>query len=715
MAIEGNNGVSGQDTKRSLYATIRLVGILNEFKHKLQARIHANRQRRLSPAAFDLQEAFEDRAYSALENFSAPRKTHCVCSKRQSNVLVHERQSHYDAYLEELDENVRFSPAPLSKLAANDSLFLNWRADIQVYLANTAYTVDVVTTFLDEVRQRRSSICDGDDFALDYIHDLKFLANLEHLLLCLQHKLIQTLFGTVKEILQLYVDGLREDRQRKKRLGFGRFAEWPSGRRPLSTTWPWNIKPSLVVLWGVCWMFVYNNDQGRRLPARMNRQRALESQSFWDYSSPAQVFQPLYYESNDLTPSITALGGNGHARTQSPPQLTIQTNYGGESSIAQPLEPRHESIIDNFVPQGSFSPRQYSSTGSHASPISYHSSPVSGWPSVQATSYHQFPGSQSNTINPQRPPNDHLMIPSHQYGPPPLVTTQSPNAVHPNFSSALYTPNTIDNHQVQGFFPVKNSPAASPMIDTSTYPSPVPSTSGAGRALSRANSTSISSPSEVIMMANPESPTPATSDRRRHSVRRGGDPPKNDENKIICDHQDCANNPPTFGRKCEWSKHMDKHERPYVCKEPSCEKLPGFTYSGGLLRHQREVHKKNEDGKKRLMCPHHDCKRSSGDGFTRKENLNEHLRRVHQIPDKQCDVSTGDSPSPIGEDVSSRQRKRKRSAIWESSCSTDDGRGDERGQDLRAEIKRLKKENEEKGRRLERLEEFCRRLEKKER
>jgi hypothetical protein len=29
------------------------------------------------------------------------------------------------------------------------------------------------------------------------------------------------------------------------------------------------------------------------------------------------------------------------------------------------------------------------------------------------------------------------------------------------------------------------------------------------------------------------------------------------------------------------------------------------------------------------MCPHSDCKRHAGKGFTRKENLNEHLRRVH--------------------------------------------------------------------------------------
>ena len=36
---------------------------------------------------------------------------------------------------------------------------------------------------------------------------------------------------------------------------------------------------------------------------------------------------------------------------------------------------------------------------------------------------------------------------------------------------------------------------------------------------------------------------------------------------------------------------MDKHDRPYKCNVKGCEKLQGFTYSGGLLRHEREVHK----------------------------------------------------------------------------------------------------------------------------
>lgn len=78
-----------------------------------------------------------------------------------------------------------------------------------------------------------------------------------------------------------------------------------------------------------------------------------------------------------------------------------------------------------------------------------------------------------------------------------------------------------------------------------------------------------------------------------------------------------------------YRKHMDKHDRPYKCPAEGCEKLPGFTYSGGLLRHEREVHNKHGGPRKQLNCPHQNCKRHTGKGFSRQENLNEHLRRVH--------------------------------------------------------------------------------------
>jgi len=41
----------------------------------------------------------------------------------------------------------------------------------------------------------------------------------------------------------------------KYKCEYGSFAEWPDGRRPPCTTMPWTIWPTLVVLWGVYWMF----------------------------------------------------------------------------------------------------------------------------------------------------------------------------------------------------------------------------------------------------------------------------------------------------------------------------------------------------------------------------------------------------------------------------------------------------------------------------
>ena len=84
---------------------------------------------------------------------------------------------------------------------------------------------------------------------------------------------------------------------------------------------------------------------------------------------------------------------------------------------------------------------------------------------------------------------------------------------------------------------------------------------------------------------------------------------------------------------------MDKHERPYKCEHTGCEKLQGFTYSGGLLRHQREVHKMHGGTKEPLFCPFENCKRNAGSGFTRKENLHEHIRRVHRRATDGLDLS----------------------------------------------------------------------------
>lgn len=163
---------------------------------------------------------------------------------------------------------------------------------------------------------------------------------------------------------------------------------------------------------------------------------------------------------------------------------------------------------------------------------------------------------------------------------------------------------------------------------------------------------------------------------------------------------------------------MDKHDRPYKCLVKGCEKLQGFTYSGGLLRHEREVHKMHGGTKKSLFCPFADCKRSSGAGFTRKENLAEHIRRVHRRTSMSADMhgliirrdtmersptvesrQASESPYVRAMDYQeSEEPSLKRKRVADSVLSD---RGDD---DLRAEIKRLRLQNEEKDVRLRQLE-----------
>ena len=146
---------------------------------------------------------------------------------------------------------------------------------------------------------------------------------------------------------------------------------------------------------------------------------------------------------------------------------------------------------------------------------------------------------------------------------------------------------------------------------------------------------------------------------------------------------------------------MDKHTRPYTCEEEGCESR-GFTYSGGLHRHQREVHNQHGGPKARCMCPYQDCKRSTGQGFSRRENLQEHIRRVHR------DIPTENKPAPpeepaLPEAGESRKRKRRADDVDDDPDAENDG-GEQSPQNLRQEVKKLRKELQERDNRLRRLE-----------
>ncbi|KAK4223875.1 cell wall transcription factor ACE2 [Podospora fimiseda] len=176
---------------------------------------------------------------------------------------------------------------------------------------------------------------------------------------------------------------------------------------------------------------------------------------------------------------------------------------------------------------------------------------------------------------------------------------------------------TVENELVQ----VANSfvPTPPPYVDTKEYVENAP----------EPPRMELGSLVDGLPPVKEPSPISTTPQRTKAIPKPLREETKNGEGKYICTWPSCTDDVKEFARKCEWNKHMDKHDRPYKCEAEGCEKLPGFTYSGGLLRHEREVHGKHGGPKNSFHCPHVNCKRHSGRGFSRQENLNEHLRRVH--------------------------------------------------------------------------------------
>ncbi|KAI1086522.1 hypothetical protein F5B19DRAFT_479006 [Rostrohypoxylon terebratum] len=217
------------------------------------------------------------------------------------------------------------------------------------------------------------------------------------------------------------------------------------------------------------------------------------------------------------------------------------------------------------------------------------------------------------------------------------------------------------------------------------------------------SSTDLSSPNILEPLSPPESLVAPSKPDSNRMPRLGSIPKperietKNRDGLYYCTFPGCTEPVKTFPRKCEWGKHMDKHDRPYKCTAAECEKLAGFTYSGGLLRHEREVHGKHGGPRNPLNCPHGNCKRHEGKGFSRMENLNEHLRRVHTPTDASAapsppEAEQEDAPTPA---AAAARGSSVAGSVAVAGVKTPEKTGEKRKPetDLREEVKRLQVEN----------------------
>ncbi|KAK3700704.1 hypothetical protein LTR37_015786 [Vermiconidia calcicola] len=108
------------------------------------------------------------------------------------------------------------------------------------------------------------------------------------------------------------------------------------------------------------------------------------------------------------------------------------------------------------------------------------------------------------------------------------------------------------------------------------------------------------------------------------------------------------------------SKFIDSHLKPFRCKIDACAKQE-FSSTACLLRHEREAHGMHGHGDRPHLCYYPGCERGiPGNGFPRRYNLFDHMKRVHDHKE--------DQGSPIGSPVvveapkKTGGRKRKASA-----------------------------------------------------
>ena len=119
------------------------------------------------------------------------------------------------------------------------------------------------------------------------------------------------------------------------------------------------------------------------------------------------------------------------------------------------------------------------------------------------------------------------------------------------------------------------------------------------------------------------------------------------------------------------SKFVDSHLKPFRCKVEACAKQE-FSSTACLLRHEREAHGMYGHGDRPHLCYYSNCERGiPGNGFPRRYNLFDHMKRVHDHkgePSSRHAGRTGGAKPQAerkGGGTAGRKRRAKESAAGE--------------------------------------------------
>ncbi|KAG8626744.1 hypothetical protein KVT40_005689 [Elsinoe batatas] len=580
--------------------------------------------------------------------------------------------------------------ASFIELNGGDDAFLTMSKDFMSKL--TCWDTDTVTAIQQTIQRilvvvhadtATSSTRDATDALVAEAKEAG-LTNLDDLLwgLCFDLEAFKTAMN--ERILLKHIQDCQQDESIREEDWYSIF---PDARHPLSTTWPWSIKPSLAVIWGVCWMFY----------------PTWQSNEHSDY----QADDPNQQQIPDNLYELSLFTNMDDQQNPSAPDLhSSQAFRPGPHHTNGPRTPFAEQSLTNgtelqhlFGQSGSTPPSHHYTTDHAASTESF----FSGFPNLptDVNEYNYYQPNHQQAQQPHLPQFNHRAGPSRFFANTTALDTSSTHPPPPGASAPIRSAPPFSQASNFSTFPPSIRSGLQPpnLMSPGIMQSPVSiarSREGSGalspgrkRALSDASLPAHSKPSpQPLIASTPDSRTDEYDPGNNASTPDRPEPRKNDHGQYICTFPGCTNE--GFERKCEWTKHFDKHDRPYKCKDPACSKLQGFTYSGGLLRHQREVHGMHGGPKERLFCRFPgECKRKSEKGFTRKENRDEHERRVHNGPFDGLLKEETTSPQAWSESSEVRRLsvptgKRKASEASETDI-----------EDLRGELKRLRQDNDE--------------------